>query len=140
MGTIVIGLDGSEGARRALDWTIGIARKLGDDVRAVLALRPFGEFIITVPPFPTETLQQVKEAFERDWCAPLRASGVPYRTEVVETDPVHALMAAADDANAELIVVGAHGHGHLSDRVLGSVSYRLAHHASRPVTIVPPSL
>jgi nucleotide-binding universal stress UspA family protein len=137
MGTIVIGLDGSPGAGRALTWTIAMAKRLGCDVCAVLAVRPFGEFIITAPPFPTETIRLVKDAFEQEWSAPLRESGISYRTELVEADPARALIDVADKADAELIVVGAQGHGRLSDRVLGSVSYRLAHHASRPVVIVP---
>lgn len=137
MGTIVIGLDGSEGAGRALAWTIDMAKRLDCDVCAVLAMRPFGEFIITAPPFPAGTVQRVKDAFEQEWSAPLRESGISYRTELVEADPARALMEVADKADAELIVVGARGHGSLSDRVLGSVSYRLAHHAARPVVIVP---
>ena len=40
-------------------------------------------------------------------------------------------------AGENLIVVGAQGHGSFTDRVLGSVTYRLAHHADRPVVIVP---
>jgi nucleotide-binding universal stress UspA family protein len=138
MSTIVIGIDGSEGARHALTWTIAMATRIDAEVCAVLALRPFGEFIITAPPFPEETLQAVKTDFEQEWCAPLRSAGVPYRTQMVEAEPAHALMRVADKEGAEMIVVGAHGHGGLADRVLGSVSYRLAHHATRPVVIVPP--
>jgi nucleotide-binding universal stress UspA family protein len=37
-----------------------------------------------------------------------------------------------------MIVVGAQGHGNLAERVLGGVSYRLAHRAHQPVVIVPP--
>ncbi len=139
MGTIVIGVDGSAGARHALTWTIAMAGKIDAHVCAVLALRPFGEFIITAPPFPEETLNVVKADFEQKWCAPLRSSGVPYRTEMVEAEPAHALIQVADREAAEMIVVGAHGHGGLTERVLGSVPYRLTHHATRPVVIVPPA-
>jgi len=137
MATIVVGLDGSQAAKQALQWTIGAAQRLNADVCAVLVLRPFGEFIVTVPPFPLETLREVKDAFELDWCAPLRKAGVPYRAEVVEGDPARGLADMARKFNADLIVVGAQGHGSFTDRVLGSVTYRLAHHADRPVVIVP---
>ncbi len=47
-------------------------------------------------------------------------------------------MAVADREDADLIVVGAHGHGGFEDRMLGSVSYKVSHRAHQPVVIVPP--
>ena len=44
----------------------------------------------------------------------------------------------ADDEDADLIVIGTHGHGSIRDRLLGSISYRVAHLARQPVTIIPP--
>ena len=47
-------------------------------------------------------------------------------------------MEAAERERADLLVVGAHGRGTLTGRVLGGVSYRVAHHARQPVVVVPP--
>ena len=57
---------------------------------------------------------------------------------ILEDHPANAILQAADDEDADLIVLGTHGHGGLGDRLLGSVSYRVTHLAQQPVTIVPP--
>ena len=48
-----------------------------------------------------------------------------------------ALLAAADEEDADLIVVGSRGLGGFPQLLLGSTSTQLAQHSSRPVTIVP---
>jgi nucleotide-binding universal stress UspA family protein len=53
---------------------------------------------------------------------------------LVDTDPEHALLAAAKDA--ELVVVGSRGHGDLASALLGSVSSHVVHHAECPVVVV----
>lgn len=135
---IVVGLDGSKGGRRALTWCIPVAKRLGAEVIAVLALRPVGEFVITLPPFPVGTVDAVKRSLEEDWVAPLADAGLAYRTVVLEADPASALRQVAASEGAQLIVVGSDGHGGVAERFLGSVTYRLAHEAPVPLVIVPP--
>lgn len=63
---------------------------------------------------------------------------MPCRIQLETASAPAALMAVADWADADLIVVGAHGHGSFEDRVLGSVSYKVGRRAHQPVVIVPP--
>jgi len=49
-----------------------------------------------------------------------------------------ALLRAAEDEDADLVVVGSRGAGGFSDLHLGSTSHQVALYADRPVTIVPP--
>jgi nucleotide-binding universal stress UspA family protein len=72
------------------------------------------------------------------WVKPLADAGVEYSTRIVEDAAPAAIMAAADAEDADLIVIGTHGHGKLRDRLLGSVSYRIIHLARQPVTVIPP--
>jgi nucleotide-binding universal stress UspA family protein len=49
------------------------------------------------------------------------------------------LLAAADIADAGVIVIGSRGLGGVKSALLGSVSSGVLHHARRPVLVVPPS-
>jgi nucleotide-binding universal stress UspA family protein len=49
-----------------------------------------------------------------------------------------AVLAAADEADAELIVLGSRGRSGVASMLLGSVSYGVVHNSTRPVLIVPP--
>ena len=43
----------------------------------------------------------------------------------------------AERLNADLILLGSHGHGAIRRALLGSVSEHVLHHANRPLLIVP---
>jgi nucleotide-binding universal stress UspA family protein len=135
--TIVVGVDGTEGSRRALEWTAQRALERHADVVAVFAMPPASEFVMSIPPLPAEAVHDMRVHFEHDWCRPLRDAGVPYRSYVVEQSAAHALVRIAEREHADLVVLGAHGHGGFADRLLGSVSYTVSHAAPCPVVIIP---
>jgi nucleotide-binding universal stress UspA family protein len=135
--TIVVGADGSEGSRRAIAWAAGRAVELGAEVLAVLVLRPFGEFVMDVPPLPGHVITRLHDALEESWCKPLRDADAKYRSLVVEADPASGLLDVANREHADLLVLGAQGQGGVVHRVLGSVTYKVAHRAECPVVIVP---
>lgn len=139
---VVLGLDGSAGAARALEWTKALVAETEAEVIAVHVLTYSTEFRRDLG---LETMHAWRHdlAAELDgpWTAPLRDAGVTARVEtrLIEGDSASSgLMEVADEAGADLIVVGAQGHGGLADRVLGGASYRLAHRARQPVVVVPP--
>lgn len=150
MGTIsqiVVGLDGSEGAEGAAAWCADMAAAAGAQVVAVFGCGKLPDVFRGAPDAVIAGLdltntqhhgwkRDAQERLER-WCEPFRTAGVPYRTALVENDGVHALLKVADDEHADLIVVGAQGHGGVVGRILGGVTYKLAHHARIPVVIVP---
>jgi nucleotide-binding universal stress UspA family protein len=144
---IVVGVDGSEGAARALAWSIDLARNQGAEIIAVYALGPLEDFTRGATNAVAAGLgvtqqgpwrNRLRQELEQRWCAPLRTTGLPFTARFEEAPPSAALMAVADREDADLIVVGAHGHGGFEDRVLGSVSYKVSHRAHQPVVIVPP--
>jgi nucleotide-binding universal stress UspA family protein len=141
IGKVVIGLDGSAGAGRAADWVIANVANEDTEVVAVHAIRPLGEFLLDLPGTGQDDWRKnLQWELETRWCQPLREAGVKYRAITVDRTPVLAIAEVADAEDADVIVVGTHGHGGFADRVLGSVSYKLAHTAHRPVLIVPPTV
>ena len=139
--TIVVGVDGSEGAAAALAWAVAHAPLLDAEVVVVhsmdvtMAMPPP---TVAAPPFVVDdSLRAGMRDALHEWCAPLRDAGVPHRAELYEGNPVGAITQIAEKVHADLIVVGRRGHGGFAELVLGSVPHSLSHHASVPVVIVP---
>lgn len=68
-----------------------------------------------------------------------REYDVPYELELTSGFTSEAILKAADDAGAALIVVGSSGHGRVHRAVLGSVTVRLLRNARRPLLVVHPT-
>ena len=149
MKRMVVGVDGSEGAARALRWATRLAAEEGAEIVAVYALGPLEELArgaaeavssgLGLSPSRLGWRKELQRELEH-WCAPIRAAGLPFRAHLETAPAAEGLMAVADREDADLIVVGAHGHGGFEDRVLGGVGFRLGHRAHQPVVIVPPDL
>ncbi len=139
---VVVGVDGSAGAQAAVAWCAEMADGLDAEVVAVYALPPFLQLIPPAPPpsapiyYSDETRGRLQEHLE-EWCAPLRAAGVPYRAILAEGAPAQALLEVADEHDAALLVVGRRGKGGFTELLLGSVAHHLSHHSMRPVVVIP---
>ncbi len=132
--TIVVGIDGSERTARALEWLAPMLKGSNADVVAVHCLRPWVEDLYALPPLNFDQWKSdTVEAFEKKWCAPLRDAGVPYRTRLVEFEPAEGLQRVGDQEDADVIVVGSHGHGRFGHH---GVAHRLLH-GTRAVLSVP---
>jgi nucleotide-binding universal stress UspA family protein len=59
---------------------------------------------------------------------------IPVETSAVEGQPAPVLLEAASDA--DLLVVGSHGHGRFTGMLMGSVSTHCVEHANCPVVVV----
>ncbi|MEV4624207.1 universal stress protein [Asanoa sp. NPDC049573] len=134
---IVVGVDGSEGGRRALDWAATEATRRGGAVQAVIAWRWDGVELDPHTIRPDETRRYAEQILERE-LATLTArhgSGHPVAAEVVEGRPAQVLADAA--RSADLLVLGSHGHNRLRHTVLGSVSAEVIRMAPCPVVVIP---
>jgi nucleotide-binding universal stress UspA family protein len=135
---IVVGTDGSDNAQRALALAASIASTCGAEVVAVhclgLLFHPSASELEPSQPHRDE----IRALLDGEWTAPLRDAGVAHRTELRDGSPVSVLLAVADDAGADLVVVGSRGVGGFPGLLLGSTSTQLAQHSPRPVLIVPP--
>ena len=135
--TIVWATDGSDLADGALEHVVELAQVHHSRIVAVhanelLAGRYGGAPLSADEPEMREKIaQQVEE---------LQAAGFDTELEIRSgSHDVATLIArAADDVNADLIVVGTRGHGVLVAALMGSVARGLCHHAHQPVLVVPP--
>ncbi len=135
--TIVLGYDESPGARRALGYAIDLAKLLGDSLVIVYGAEPPGRM-------GDELAEHFKAVAERGRAAldqavgTATAAGVAATVELVDEKPAQALLDAADQHDARLIVVGTYGESPLRGAMLGSTPHKLLHWSSRPVLCVPP--
>lgn len=138
---IVIGVDGSDGAARALEWCREHAPKLGVEVVAVHAFSlaafalPYYD-VPTMVDFAGDMREELARLLDTEWTAAL--ADVPHRCELIEGSATRVLMDVADKEDADLIVVGSRGRGGFAELLLGSVSHQLVHHSTCPVLVVPP--
>jgi len=139
---IVVGVDGSEHADAALDWTVRMAKGMGSEVVAVFAIsQPFyfdaGYVTAVAPPqFDPVWRAEITKEFEGEWCKPLIEAGVKYRTVIEDGRPASVIARVADGTDADVIVVGRRGRGGVAELVLGSVSHELVLHSKRPILLI----
>jgi nucleotide-binding universal stress UspA family protein len=143
MSTVVVGVDGSEGAVAALRFALDEARLRGCGVKVVSAWHiPTAAYESGWVPIPVEITDYeqrgttaLETTIER---AGADTSGVEITRIVREGQPAEVLVAeaTADD----LLVVGSRGRGGFRGLLLGSTSQQCAHHAPCPVAIVPAPL
>lgn len=134
---IVCGIDGSTAGQLALEWAVDEAIRRGCRLRVVTAWSWDGIELIgaaSTPAAARSHAQQVQDvAVAR---ALSEVDSAPDVERLLPRDaPSDALCTAALDA--ELLVLGSHGHGAIHDKLVGSTSQRAIHHASCPVVILP---
>ena len=136
--TIVWATDGSELADGALEHVRELARLHNSRIVAVHANELLQGRAGGSPIFADEP--ELEEKIGKQ-VAELRAAGVDARLVIrTGTKDVARLIAdAADEVDADLIVVATHGHGGIAAAIIGSVARALTHTAGRPVLVVPPS-
>ncbi len=132
---VVVGVDGSEPSVAAVRWAAEQARRLGAEMRAVMAWdTPTRMFL--VPEYSDADFQRhaadLLDSTLFDALGP--EPDVPVHAVLVQDRAGPALAAAAE--GAELLVVGAHGRGELPGVHLGSVASYCVHHASCPVVVL----
>lgn len=134
MGRIVVAVDGSQRADRALRWAVREAelRAAHLDLVHAFVIHPYtAVFGSTDRDLAQARLDAV---VERN-----RTALAKIRWSTTLADATGSATAALVDAaaGAELVVVGARGEGGFKTLSLGSTSYRMAAHTTAPVAVVP---
>jgi nucleotide-binding universal stress UspA family protein len=132
--TLVVGYDGSAGAHAALAEALALGGKLGEGVHVVFSFaspRLGGE----LHDLDAE-IQKRGDAVVGEALRTAEAAGVTVSSDVRRQDPAEGLLAAADEVEASMIVVGSHGERPLRSVLVGSTPTRLLHLSERPVLVV----
>ena len=133
-GVVVVGIDGSDGARRALQWAAEEARLRSAALRVVHVwsyLDQAGEAFD--PTYGEADARQLLD--EAVAGAGIETGGLDVERRTVCDLAARGLLDSA--ADGDLLVVGARGMGGFRGLLLGSVSQQVAQHAPCPVVIVP---
>ncbi|MCO1578396.1 universal stress protein [Crossiella sp. SN42] len=144
-GTIVVGVDGSTESLRALGWSLTEARRRDAEVVAVIAWMP-NPVPSSATPFtvvePTDLdVDHDKVHRERlDEAIAEVTGGEPHPVRTVVRQGYAGDVLTEEAAQADLLVVGSHGHGRLYRAVLGSISAECIRKATCPVVVIPPKL
>ena len=132
MRKIVVGYDGSEPARRALERAAELAGGGSVTVVAAVHVMPqFGRAPMQID--PEEIDERRRELHEAK--AALEAKGIEAHAVEAHGDPADAIIEAAEKG-ADLVVVGTRGANLASSVLLGSVSTKVVHEAPCDVMVV----
>ncbi|HET9080255.1 MAG TPA: universal stress protein [Trebonia sp.] len=136
-GRIVVGTDGSESSKRALDWAVAEAGAREAVLQPVIVWQsPYDYGELRYVPVDEEQLAEgARKRLEQE-IAEAAGEASPATTVplVAHGDPAQVLCERS--ASADLLVVGSRGHGGFAGLMLGSVSTKCAHHSRCPLVIV----
>lgn len=153
MGTIVVGVDGSDASQAALRWASEEAGLRNADLKVVYAYdyqppwrqHRYGDEIMSSGTDTERMRERLEhdaaearehaEALVRDIAADVGDGGVKVEAlAIAHSNPAEALVEASTDA--DLLVVGSRGRGGFKGLVLGSVSQQCVQHATCPVSVI----
>jgi nucleotide-binding universal stress UspA family protein len=142
---ILVGVDGSKHAEKALEEAVDLARQSGASVTAITAfpnIAPWvyvGGFGGLVPP---ESLDDLHEESRREHTRMLDdlverlGSAVEIEKVVVQGSAAEAIVEQAKNGGHDLIAIGSRGRGELRSLLLGGVSHRVLETSPIPVLVV----
>lgn len=145
---IMIALDGSEEAERALPHVIELAKKFGSEVHLLRAttwshqlrsetVNPQSpELGMDIARRRGEAEREEAEGYLNGVAGRLKSEGVDARTIIAEGPPDAAILAQARGIDASLLVMTTHGRGSVGRVVFGSVADAVVRKSEVPVLLV----
>jgi len=156
---LLVAYDGSDGAKRALNAGIALAKSLALDLHAVMVeeglppyagtmldtLSMYGQTSVAAIPIvdrsgEMEAVKDRKDAYfeqlSREASELTQSQGVALHAEVVVGHEVGAIVDYVKRHGFDLLLIGAHGHSALYERIIGTTAHGLLSQAPCNVLIV----
>jgi len=138
---ILVPVDGSSCALRALQYAIDMAKRSRDCTLYVVHAHEepliYGEISVYVPREKMAELQRKQSESVLHTVEPLlKAAGIAYQTEVLIGPIAQAIADRAAALGCDVIVMGTHGQTLIGKVLMGSIATKLIHITDIPVTLV----
>ncbi|HEY6747847.1 MAG TPA: universal stress protein [Mycobacteriales bacterium] len=133
---LLVGIDGSEGGDRALDWAARAAAAQDSSITVAYVISGFGPSDLpTTAGLRNLDLRAAQAIVDTGVQRAGQATpGLPVTGRRVEGDPATELITLS--ADADQVVLGSRGHGGFASLLVGSVATKVAGHAACPVVVV----
>lgn len=132
---VVVGIDGSQQSKLALQWAENIARSVGGSVDVVAAWEHPTNFDGSFVPSDGSPRDHVETIVTETLHEVFGAHPPPDSNMIIcEGHPVTVLLEKSD--SALMLIVGSRGRGGFAGLLLGSVAATVAEHATCPVLVV----
>jgi nucleotide-binding universal stress UspA family protein len=141
MHKLLVPVDGSENAMRALEYTIRLAKAYGPTEPVILYVHEppivYGELAIYLPEEKLKELQRKHgEDILRPYIETAKRAGVTFTSQVLIGDIPKSIVSCAETLGCDGIVMGTRGMSAIGNLVAGSVATKVIHLTKLPVTFV----
>jgi nucleotide-binding universal stress UspA family protein len=141
MMKMLIAVDGSEHARRAIEAAARLAKQMQSAEVVLLNVADAMVFYGELPPFDLEAVERAQRHHQEQLLAEAEAQARACGLQNVRCQSAVGLAAqeilrVADERGVDQIVMGTHGRGVVGSLLLGSVAQRVVHQAKVPVLLV----
>lgn len=144
---MLVAIDGSEHAERALDLALEMAKTYAAEVQIVSVVSPvksvIPRFTPAAPPsqFYNFFIKYIEDRLKTVLSEALKKAReenptVKILTKLLNGNPAQEIVQTAKDENVDIIIIGSRGLGGIDELLLGSVSNKIADTATCPVLIV----
>ena len=140
---LLVATDFDDASTTALAYGREMARRFSATLHVLHVVNDVGAMVVTTSglPYDVSRMQLDLEQAERQRLEALvteedRRELGPTVVQVISPAPAHAIVAYAEDAHVDLIVMGTHGRGTMAHVFMGSVAERVVRTAPCPVLTV----
>lgn len=133
MGKILVGYDGSEGAKKAIDRAVSMMKE-GDEIVVVFVVPP--TTIEEFAGFDSDLTKEKARGLLDEIVESLDGKGIPVASAIKEGDVADEIIKLGAELDCDLIVVGSYGLSKVGTFALGNVAEKIAKKSTRPVLLV----